>query len=66
MEFLKKYDEDLNTTLIFVSFTSSFSKCVSIKVPGRLFSAVASAFLIEVDSQLKPTRMTKPLPPSAS
>ena len=23
-EFLKKYDEDLNTTLIFVSFTSNF------------------------------------------
>ena len=33
-EFLKKYDEDLNTTLIFVSLTSSFNECMLTKVPG--------------------------------
>ncbi|KAF9780413.1 hypothetical protein BJ322DRAFT_291827 [Thelephora terrestris] len=37
-EFMDKYDEDLNTTLIFAG----------------LFSAVASAFIIEVDSHLQP------------
>lgn len=37
-EFLKKHEEDLDTTLIFAG----------------LFSAVTSAFIIQVDSQLKP------------
>ncbi|KAF9647585.1 hypothetical protein BDM02DRAFT_2634490 [Thelephora ganbajun] len=37
-EFVKKYDEDLNTTLIFAG----------------LFSAVTSAFVIQVHSQLQP------------
>ncbi|KAF9777416.1 hypothetical protein BJ322DRAFT_659378 [Thelephora terrestris] len=37
-EFLKKYDEDLNTTLIFAG----------------LFSAVASAFIVEVNPSLQP------------
>ncbi|KAF9789704.1 hypothetical protein BJ322DRAFT_980551, partial [Thelephora terrestris] len=37
-EFLKKHDEDLTTTLIFAG----------------LFSAVTSAFIIQVNSQLQP------------
>ena len=53
-EFLKKHDEDLNTTLIFVSFTSSFSELVLIGYQAGLFSAVTSAFIVQVDSQLQP------------
>ena len=36
-EFLKKYDEDLNTTLIFVNFKSSFSKSMltRVSISGR-------------------------------
>ena len=34
-EFLKKYDEDLNTTLIFVSFISSFSEFMLTRASGR-------------------------------
>ncbi|KAF9783273.1 hypothetical protein BJ322DRAFT_1008423, partial [Thelephora terrestris] len=37
-DFIKKYDEDLNTTLIFAG----------------LFSAVASAFIISVETSLQP------------
>ncbi|KAF9644096.1 hypothetical protein BDM02DRAFT_3080679, partial [Thelephora ganbajun] len=37
-EFMNKHDEDLNTTLLFAG----------------LFSAVASAFIIQVQSQLQP------------
>jgi len=36
-EFLKKHDEDLNTTLIFVSSSSSPDGSVLIRVPGRSF-----------------------------
>ena len=53
-EFLKKYEEDLNTTLIFVSFVSNFTERVLISSQAGLFSAVASAFIILVDPQLKP------------
>ena len=53
-EFLKKYDEDLNTTLIFVSLVSNFTECVLTISQAGLFSAVASAFIIQVDPQLKP------------
>ena len=53
-DYVKKYDEDLNTTLIFVrlpssrsrSFAHSFSK-------AGLFSAVSSAFVIDAHSQLR-------------
>ena len=34
-EFLKKYDEDFNTTLIFVRFASGFSEFVLTRVSGR-------------------------------
>jgi hypothetical protein len=34
-EFLKKHDQDLNTTLIFVSSSSSSDGPVLIRVPGR-------------------------------
>ncbi|KAF9784030.1 hypothetical protein BJ322DRAFT_1007821, partial [Thelephora terrestris] len=37
-DFMRKYDEDLNTTLIFAG----------------LFSAVTSAFIVDVESQLQP------------
>ena len=54
-EFLKKYDEDLNTTLIFVSFAENFQRLhANLGYQAGLFSAVTSAFIIEVDSQLKP------------
>ena len=33
-EFLKKYEEDLDTTLIFVSFISTFVKCLLTRVSG--------------------------------
>ena len=53
-EFLKKHDEDLNTTLIFVSSTSAFDEFVLTGLQAGLFSAVTSAFIIEVDSHLQP------------
>ena len=53
-EFLKKYEEDLNTTLIFVSSVSNFTERVLTSSQAGLFSAVASAFIILVDPQLKP------------
>jgi hypothetical protein len=53
-EFMKKYDEDLNTTLIFVSSVGCSGVRVLTRVQAGLFSAVASAFIIEVNSELKP------------
>ena len=52
-EFMKKYDEDLNTTLIFVSFMRSFSGPALTRSQAGLFSAVTSAFIIEVHSHLQ-------------
>ena len=53
-EFMKKYDEDLNTTLIFVSFVLwRLGACADPPQAG-LFSAVTSAFIIEVHSHLLP------------
>ena len=53
-EFLKKYDEDLNTTLIFVSVKRFFMGMYQPGWQAGLFSAVTSAFIIEVDPQLQP------------
>ena len=53
-EFMKKYDEDLNTTLIFVSFVCDASVYVLTQSQAGLFSAVTSAFIIEINSQLQP------------
>jgi hypothetical protein len=53
-EFMKKYDEDLNTTLIFVSFVCCSGVRPLTPSQAGLFSAVASAFIIEVNSQLQP------------
>jgi len=52
----KKYDEDLNTSLIFVS-PSVLSLALNIESGGAkagLFSAVSSAFIIDVQSKLGP------------
>ena len=62
-DFEKKYDEDLNTTLIFVSFCScargrtlsiACAWCLLSDPQSGLFSAVTSAFIIDVQSDLKP------------
>ena len=56
----RKYDGDLNTTLIFVSVTFSVSlRIVRPRLPygfvqSGLFSAVASAFAINIQPELKP------------
>ena len=50
---MEKYDEDLNTTLIFVSFTSSSNVHALTGPQAGLFSAVTSAFIIEVHSHLQ-------------
>ena len=55
-DYAKKYDEDLNTSLIFVS--DSVLMCPlsadSGSVQAGLFSAVSSAFIIDVQSKLQP------------
>ena len=53
-EFMKKYDEDLNTTLIFVSSVLCSGAQVPTWLQAGLFSAVTSAFIIDVQSQLQP------------
>ena len=53
-EFNKRYDEDLNTTLIFVSLTGCLDACVLTRTQAGLFSAVTSAFIIQVHPQLQP------------
>ena len=55
-EFVERYDEDLNTTLIFVSLCQPFGCTHALTVGSQagLFSAVTSAFIIEVNSQLQP------------
>ena len=50
---MKKYDEDLNTTLIFVSFASSSALYLLTLSKAGLFSAVTSAFILDVQSQLQ-------------
>jgi hypothetical protein len=51
---MKKYDEDLNTTLIFVSPVWCSGARVLTPLQAGLFSAVTSAFIIEANSELKP------------
>jgi hypothetical protein len=58
-EFMKRYEEDLNTTLIFVSFVWCSRVRVLTRVQAGLFSAVTSAFIIEVNSQLQPDPNTE-------
>jgi len=64
-DFERRYDEDLNTTLIFVSAqyphvrggTSRIARDLTLTttfVQSGLFSAVTSAFIIDVQSDLKP------------
>jgi hypothetical protein len=52
-EFMEKYGEDLNTTLIFVSSARCSVVLVLTRVQAGLFSAVASAFIIEVHSHIQ-------------
>jgi hypothetical protein len=52
-EFMEKYDEDLNTTLIFVCFVSISDVHALTELQAGLFSAVTSAFIIEVHSHLQ-------------
>ena len=52
---MKKYDEDLNTTLIFVSYGLQWLAVYVLTRPqAGLFSAVTSAFILDVQSQLQP------------
>jgi len=53
-EFMEKHDEDLNTTLIFVSFRRCSGVRMLTRSQAGLFSAVTSAFIIDVQSQLRP------------
>jgi len=55
-DFMKKHDEDLNTTLIFVGYTYSSGARVltSSGSQAGLFSAVTGAFIIQVHPQLQP------------
>ena len=59
-DFLKKYSGDLDTTLIFVSILSSLAYFISeansafLDQQAGLFSAVASAFIVAVQTQLQP------------
>jgi hypothetical protein len=51
---MEKYDEDLNTTLIFVRFVSRSNVHAALtESQAGLFSAVTSAFIIEVHSHLQ-------------
>ena len=51
---MKKYEEDLDTTLIFVSFVLRPDVRLLTRSQAGLFSAVTSAFIIDVQSQLQP------------
>ena len=51
---MEKYDEDLNTTLIFVSFVWISGVRVLTRSQAGLFSAVTTAFITNVQSQLQP------------
>ena len=52
---MKKYDEDLNTTLIFVSCVPQWLTVYTLtRYQAGLFSAVTSAFILDVQSQLQP------------
>ena len=51
---MKKYGEDLDTTLIFVSFVSHSDIGILTRLQAGLFSAVTSAFILDVQPQLQP------------
>jgi hypothetical protein len=53
-ELMKKDDQDLNTTLIFVSFLWLSGVCILTQAQAGLFSAITSTFIIEVNSKLTP------------
>ena len=53
-ELMKKYEGDLDTTLIFVSFVPLSGLRVLTWSQAGLFSAVTSAFIIDIQSQLQP------------
>jgi len=53
-DFHKKYHDDLNTTLVFVSFTPDQRKRAFIVRQAGLFSAVAAAFIIDIQAELRP------------
>jgi hypothetical protein len=52
-DYLKKYREDLETTLLFVGSVSPYDEHVLIRYQAGLFSAVTSAFIIQVGSSLQ-------------
>ena len=51
--FMKKHEEDLNTTLIFVSFSSGTAGFLLTGPQAGLFSAVTSAFIVDINQQLQ-------------
>ena len=56
-DYVKKYDEDLNTTLIFVRrlvLIRPDTSPNSLSLQAGLFSAVSSAFVIDIQSKLQP------------
>ena len=54
-EYMKKYNEDLNTNLIFVCFRFPLGQSINLLyLQAGLFSAVSSAFVIVVQSRLEP------------
>jgi len=57
-DYVKKYDEDLNTTLIFVRHLFLIlhpdTQSNSLTLQAGLFSAVSSAFVIDIQSKLEP------------
>ena len=53
-DFHQKYHDDLNTTLIFVSWFQRRWCPVLTRMQAGLFSAVASAFIIDIQQELRP------------
>lgn len=53
-DFLKKYHDDLNTTLIFVSQMGSHFTSWLTRTQAGLFSAVAAAFIVDIQQELRP------------
>jgi len=55
VDYVKKYDEDLNTTLIFVrrSLFAVVAHLTHPRIQAGLFSAVSSAFVLDVQSKLE-------------
>ena len=53
-DFLKKHHDDLNTTLIFVSQMGSHLSPSLTRKQAGLFSAVAAAFIVDIQQELRP------------